>query len=65
LPRIPIFRGYHICNKDDFVNKFKESFLEEVPQKNLIDEELGVLFNNPVMGKCNIVSQSVSYLRLF
>jgi hypothetical protein len=55
LPRIPIFRGYHIC-ESEFVQQFKDKFLEEVSQKDLEKEELGMLFSNPVIGRCNIVT---------
>lgn len=56
-----MYHGYHIC-KPSLVLKFKELFCK---QYEVIEEnKLGALFENPVMAECNIVSQSVSYLRL-
>lgn len=56
-----MYHGYHICSSK-FVERFKTLFCEE--KTEIDDKNLGALFANPVMNKCNIVSQSVSYLRL-
>ena len=63
-PRVPIYHGYHICDHQ-FVNKFKSSFVEAYSKDSLTEADLGPLFNNPVMHKCQILSQSASFLRLF
>lgn len=59
-PDVPIYHGYHICDQSNFAEKFKMLFNNK--QQDI--QDLGRLFQNPVMPVSNITSQSVSYLRL-
>ena len=60
---VPIYRGQHICS-EKFVREFRYHFSKSFSQEELASNELGPLFGNFTMPECNIVSHTVSRLRL-
>jgi hypothetical protein len=60
-PDVPIHHGYHICSKA-LETTFKDQFCKNYDLTE--SEDIGKLFENPVMPVSNITSQPVSLLRL-
>lgn len=59
-----IYRGQHICSAP-FVRAFRNGFCREFREGEMREGNLGPLFENDVLPHCNLLSLSVSSLRLF
>ena len=59
-----IYRGQHICSAP-FVQAFRSGFCREFKEGEMREGNLGPLFENDVFPNCNLISLSVSPLRLY
>jgi len=60
---VPIYRGTHICSSK-FVERFRQEFCKNFSDEDLNQYKIQPLFENNTMPLCNILSHSVSKLRL-